>query len=184
MMKKVTRYPLSVILLHWLVAVALIGNLFIGLMLDDHENLIALHKSIGILILGLAAVRLANRLRARHMLPRSINAVGTAARFAEKAVHHVLYVLMVAIPLLGWMKTNAAGHAARFFGFFLYRSLSNRAVIYRSGWGTSLVSSIWLGCIGRIARTRSTNALGFEVKKRPSADLTFPAPRQRRRRRL
>jgi cytochrome b561 len=118
MMRNVTRYPLSVILLHWLVAVALIGNLIIGLMLDDHENLVGLHKSIGILILGLAAVRLANRLRARHMLPRSINAVGTAARFAEKAVHHVLYMLMVAIPLLGWMKTNAAGHAARFFGFF------------------------------------------------------------------
>ena len=118
MMKKITRYPLSVILLHWLVSAALIGNLIIGLMLDDHENLVALHKSIGILIVGLAAVRFANRLRARHMLPRSINAAGTAARFAEKAVHHLLYVLMIAIPLFGWMKTNAAGHDASFFGFF------------------------------------------------------------------
>ncbi|MFM0327771.1 cytochrome b [Caballeronia glebae] len=116
-MKSVSHYPFSVALLHWLLAVALIGNIIIGWMLDDHEDLLALHKSIGILILALVAVRLANRRRVRNILPRSINALETAAHFAEKAVHGMLYMLMTAIPLLGWMKTNAAGHTASFFGF-------------------------------------------------------------------
>lgn len=117
-MKHTSRYPFSISLLHWLLAVALIGNLIIGWMLDDSEDLIALHKSIGIVILGLALVRVANRLRMRHLLPPSTNAAGTPAYFAEKAVHHLLYVLMLAIPLLGWLKTNAAGHVASCFGYF------------------------------------------------------------------
>src|ERR1700757_2684464 len=108
-MKHVSRYPISISLLHWLLAVALIGNLIIGWMLDDNENLLALHKSIGIIILGLVWVRVANRLRVRRRLPPSTNRAGTPAYLVEKTVHHVLYVLMLAIPLLGWVKTNAAG---------------------------------------------------------------------------
>ncbi|MEM5340428.1 cytochrome b [Paraburkholderia azotifigens] len=117
-MKHVSRYPLSISLLHWLLAVALIGNLIIGWMLDDREDLLALHKSIGIVILGLVSVRVANRLRVRRRLPPSTNPAGTPAYLAEKTAHHLLYVLMIAIPLLGWMKTNAAGHVASCFGLF------------------------------------------------------------------
>ena len=117
-MKQVSRYPLSISLLHWLLTIALIGNLVIGWLLDDSEDLLALHKSIGIAILGLALVRLANRLRMRRRLPPSTNAAGTPAYLAEKTVHHLLYVLMFAIPLLGWLKTNAAGHVANCFGLF------------------------------------------------------------------
>ncbi|AUT75768.1 cytochrome B [Paraburkholderia hospita] len=117
-MKHVSRYPISISLLHWLLAVALIGNLIIGWMLDDNENLLALHKSLGIIILGLVSVRVANRLRVRRRLPPSTNRAGTPAYLVEKTVHHFLYVLMLAIPLLGWVKTNAAGHVASCFGLF------------------------------------------------------------------
>ena len=69
-------------------------------------------------ILGLALVRFANRLRVRRRLPPSTNAAGTPAYLVEKTVHHLLYVLMFAIPLLGWLKTNAAGHVTNCFGLF------------------------------------------------------------------
>jgi cytochrome b561 len=117
-MKKLTRYPFSVSLLHWLLAFALIGNLVIGWLLDDQEDLVTLHKSIGITILGLALIRLANRIRMRERLPKSVNVAGTAPYFVEAAVHRLLYVLMLAVPLLGWLKTNAAGHTASCFGLF------------------------------------------------------------------
>lgn len=117
-MKQACRYPLSICLLHWLLAIALVGNLVIGWLLDDNEGLLDLHKSIGIAILGLVLVRVANRLHARHRLPPSTNAVGTPAHRAEKLVHRLLYALMLAIPLLGWLKTNAAGHVANCFGLF------------------------------------------------------------------
>lgn len=117
-MKNVTRYPLSISLLHWLLAVALIGNLIVGLLLDDNEDLVSLHKSVGIAILGLVAIRIVNRLRMRRRLPPSINPAGTLSRFVERSAHGLLYVLMLVIPVLGWMKTNAAGHTASCFGLF------------------------------------------------------------------
>ncbi|KAB0655724.1 cytochrome b [Burkholderia diffusa] len=117
-MKTVTRYPLSISLLHWLLAVALIGNLIVGLLLDDNEDLVSLHKSIGIFILGLVAVRIVNRLRTRHRLPPSVNPSGTLNHRAERTVHGLLYLLMLVIPVLGWIKTNAAGHTANCFGLF------------------------------------------------------------------
>jgi cytochrome b561 len=122
-MKTITRYPLSISLLHWLLAIALIGNLIVGLLLDDNEGLIGLHKSIGVAILLLVAVRLANRLRMRRSLPPSVNRAGTISHLVERSVHGLLYVLMFAIPLLGWMKTNAGGHAASCFGLFTLPTL-------------------------------------------------------------
>ncbi|RQZ16762.1 cytochrome b [Burkholderia sp. Bp9031] len=126
-MKNVTRYPLSISLLHWLLAAALIGNLIVGLLLDDNEGLVDLHKSIGIAILGLAAIRIVNRLRMRRRLPPSINPAGTLNHVAERSVHGLLYVLMLAIPVLGWMKTNAAGHTASCFGLFSLPTLVPRS---------------------------------------------------------
>lgn len=126
-MKPTSRYPISVSLLHWLLAIALIGNLVIGWLLDDREELLALHKSIGIAILVLALIRLANRLRVRNQLPPSVNKTGTATYFVESTAHCLLYVLMLAAPLLGWLKTNAAGHAASFFGLFSLPTLLSRS---------------------------------------------------------
>lgn len=126
-MKQVFRYPLSISLLHWLLAILLIGNLIIGWLLDDDESLLDLHESIGIAILGLVLVRLVNRLRVRHRLPPSVNAAGTPAHRVEKLVHRLLYALMFAIPLLGWLKTNAAGHVASCFGLFSLPTLIPRS---------------------------------------------------------
>lgn len=126
-MKHTSRYPFSISLLHWLLAVALIGNLIIGWMLDDNDDLLTLHKSIGIVILFLVSVRVANRLRMRRRLPPSTNRAGTPAYLAEKAVHHLLYVLMLVIPLLGWLKTNAAGHVASCFGLFSLPTLVSKS---------------------------------------------------------
>ncbi len=126
-MRHAFRYPLSISLLHWLLAVALICNLIIGWLLDDHEELIAVHKSIGVAILGLALLRIANRLRMRRRLPPSINVAGSPSYFAEKAVHYLLLVLMLAIPILGWLKTNAAGHVANCFGVFSLPTLVHKS---------------------------------------------------------
>lgn len=89
-MKTVTRYPLSISLLHWLLAAALIGNLIVGLLLDDNEDLVSLHKSIGVAILVLVAIRIVNRLRVRRRLPPSVNPTGTMNHFAERGVHGLL----------------------------------------------------------------------------------------------
>lgn len=134
-MKPLSRYPFSVSLLHWLLAIALIGNLVIGCLLDDREDLVALHKSIGICILVFALVRLTNRLRVRDQVPPSVNAAGTPAHFAEAATHRLLYVLMLAVPLLGWLKTNTAGHTAVASDSSPCRRSRTKAASYHTYWG-------------------------------------------------
>ncbi|HDR8986289.1 cytochrome b [Burkholderia vietnamiensis] len=152
-MKTATRYPLSISLLHWLLAVALTGNLIVGLLLDDNEDLVGLHKSIGVAILLLVALRLVNRLRARDRLPPSVNPAGTLRHSAERAVHGLLYALMLAIPVLGWLKTNAAGHPASCFGLFSLPTLvaKNREL------------SHWLGELHALAAYALVALVGLHV---------------------
>ncbi|RKU05247.1 cytochrome B [Burkholderia sp. Nafp2/4-1b] len=140
-------------MLHWLLAAALIGNLIVGLLLDDNEDLVGLHKSIGIIVLGLVLVRIANRFRLRRGLPASINPAGSATRLAEQAVHSLLYVLMFAIPVLGWMKTNAAGHTASCFGLFSLPTLVPK----------SRAASQWLGELHALTAYGLAALIGFHV---------------------
>lgn len=152
-MKQTSRYPFSVSLLHWLLALALIGNFAIGWMLEDQEELLALHRSLGVLILGLAAIRLLNRMRVRRRLPCSVNAAGTPAYTAEKATHYLLYALMLAIPLLGWFKTNAAGHPVSCFGLFSLPMLVPR----------SRELSYWLGQLHALTAYTLAILVGLHV---------------------
>jgi cytochrome b561 len=65
-----------------------------------------LHKSLGVLLLGLAAVRLVWRLvQPRPPVPAT---TGITVRRAASAVHGVLYLLMVALPVSGWLVASAS----------------------------------------------------------------------------
>ena len=126
-MKTDSRYPFSVSVLHWLLGIALIANFAIGWVLEDQEELLSLHRSLGSLILGLVMIRLLNRLRLNRRLPASVNATGSPAYKVEKATHFLLYALMLAVPLLGWLKTNAAGRPVDVFGLFSLPMLMPRS---------------------------------------------------------
>jgi cytochrome b561 len=112
------KYPRALVLLHWLVAVIMIATLSLGWLLDDHEELINVHRSLGVCVLAFALLRLGVRWRLHRRMPDSVNPPGSLSRLAEKTVHTLLYFAMVGIPLLGWFKSNAAGHQLTFFGWF------------------------------------------------------------------
>jgi cytochrome b561 len=107
------------VLFHWLLAALMIATLLVGWQLDDNEALLGLHRSLGVLVLGLALLRLVNRVLRRAAIPPSLNPAGSLPHTAEKLVHLGLYVCMIAVPLLGWLKTNAGGHAVECFGVTL-----------------------------------------------------------------
>jgi cytochrome b561 len=117
-LNKAEKYPFSMVLLHWMVALLMLSTLAVGWLLDDMDGLMALHRSLGITVLLLVVVRIANKLRKHRAIPPSLNAAGSLKYFAEKTTHGLLYLVMVALPLTGWLKTNAAGHSASFFGIF------------------------------------------------------------------
>jgi cytochrome b561 len=98
-------------LLHWIMAVAILAMLFIGVAmvasLSDYHRLVSIHEPLGILILVLVAIRLVYRLF--HPAPPLPDDMPGLLRFAAKASHVVLYALMFALPLVGWGMLSAAG---------------------------------------------------------------------------
>lgn len=112
---------------HWLIAILIISLLAIGLIMADMENspdkfkLIGIHKEFGIIVLSLAIMRLGwKTLNISPMLPEGMAKVTI---IAAKALHFMLYFLMFAMPITGWLMSSAAGFRVSMFGLFLMPNL-------------------------------------------------------------
>ncbi len=110
-------------LLHWLVAACVIfiipaGIVMVNVELSDavRNNLYSLHKAFGILILGLMAVRIGYRLT--FGAPAASGALTPTQYVVSRIVHFTLYVLLIAMPILGWAGTSAFPAPVPFFGLF------------------------------------------------------------------
>jgi len=120
-MSNVKAFPTSAKLMHWLSAVLIISMLFLGVSMIQslatwQNSAIKLHQSFGVLVLILVCVRLVNRLFIQTpALPSDLSAM---QHFAAKATQVLLYVLMIALPISGWLMRNAAGLPVSFFGTF------------------------------------------------------------------
>lgn len=79
MIQPVQRFSLLSRALHWLMALLILSMLFIGIGMvstvsPKYDELLSVHRSIGIVILVLAALRLVNRLLTRQPpLPSDFN---------------------------------------------------------------------------------------------------------------
>lgn len=107
-------------LLHWLGVLLIVAVASIGLVMGDLERgtdlrktMYGLHKSIGITVLALAVVRIAVRAATRAPDPLA----GPAWQLRAARVSHVLlYTLLCAIPLSGWLLNSVAGQPLPWFG--------------------------------------------------------------------
>ena len=107
-----THYDRTARWLHWVMAAMILAMIFIGVgmvaSLESRPWLLALHRPLGLLVLVLAVVRLWHRWRhPPPPLPYSVPAL--QARIA-RASHVFLYLLMFAMPLLGWAMSSAGGY--------------------------------------------------------------------------
>lgn len=111
------RYSRVARWLHWGMGLLIIGNLAGGLAHDVNPQLIIpLHKATGILLLGLAVLRIVWRMI--HPAPPLPADMGTGARALASFTHALLYALMVIIPLSGWVMSSAAEYPISFYGLF------------------------------------------------------------------
>ncbi len=102
------RYTSVAIILHWLIALLVIGQLAGGIYmhkLPDTDaalkfELYQLHKSSGITILLLTLVRLGWRLT--HKAPPLPAAMAGWEILAARGAHVGFYILLIAMPLVGW----------------------------------------------------------------------------------
>jgi cytochrome b561 len=104
--------------LHWLIALLIFAVFPLGLYMHDLKlsplklQLYSYHKWAGVIIFLLVIVRLVWRITHRPpalSLPR-------LQQIASSAVHHLLYVLMLAIPISGWLMSSAKGYQTVLFG--------------------------------------------------------------------
>lgn len=122
--------------LHWLVVALLIAQFAIAWTMPDIgrntpvTNLISLHFSVGILILLVVVVRLAGR--TAHPEPKPEEDVPQWQITSARVVHWLLYLLLLALPILGWINASWRGMPISFFGLSaLPRIVATRA----PGWG-------------------------------------------------
>ncbi|MBF0165854.1 MAG: cytochrome b [Magnetococcales bacterium] len=111
-------------LLHWTMAFLLIGMLALGyyaahLKPDDPASPLAFHwhRSLGVLAFVLAVIRLSWRLR--HPLPPFHAAMPAWERPDTVRIERGLYLLMLVIPVTGYLASTADGQAVRVFGLEL-----------------------------------------------------------------
>ncbi|MDH3667761.1 MAG: cytochrome b [Paracoccaceae bacterium] len=121
------RYTLLQRLIHWVVAIIVIGVLAGGLTLgtygfDGLKNAYGIevtnfvykyHKTFGVIILALMTFRLLVRLTQGK--PDYDPPISRFEASASKAVHALLYAALLVQPVLGWLATAAGGFPVEFF---------------------------------------------------------------------
>ena len=109
------RYSLPARLMHWVTALCVLVLFPLGVwaswraeadIWDDLTNTIfAWHKTIGFAVLILMVLRVVIRLRS--VVPAYPRSMATWEISASKATHHLLYLLLFIVPLLGWAGATA-----------------------------------------------------------------------------
>ncbi|HSW14768.1 MAG TPA: cytochrome b [Solimonas sp.] len=113
-------YGVTAQLGHWLTALLLVGSFWLGWTMTDMAlsptrlRYFSYHKWIGVTVFGLAVLRILWRQWARPpALPAQMAAWEQAA---ARLSHVLLYLLLLAIPLSGWLMSSAKGYQTVYLG--------------------------------------------------------------------
>ena len=122
------RYSTGAIVFHWTIALLIALNFIAvwvaGSMPEAQAmQIMGNHKAIGITVLILSIARLIWRLT--HKPPPLNPDLKPWERLLATIVHHLFYVLMIGIPLAGWLLHSAfsGGQPIPVFGLFAYPGL-------------------------------------------------------------
>jgi cytochrome b561 len=150
-----TRYTKTAKVLHWLIAIGIFGMFALGWFMQalpkeapkamafDLFNLgiytwqmaeeisprsfyFNLHKSIGVTLLTLIFIRILWRFT--HKPPAILSSYQTWERKLANGAHHLLYLLMVALPLSGLLMAINSKYGVKWFGIMLIEGLDNKPI--------------------------------------------------------
>jgi cytochrome b561 len=159
-MTETNRYAMVQRLLHWLIALLVLGLLGVGMIFsflgfdgtkatfggDVTNALYTYHKTFGIVVLGLMVLRLGLRLVLGA--PSYRQPLGGLERGVSRAVHGLFYVALLAMPVLGWLATAAGGFPVQFFNMTLPGLIGkDKALSETLFWLHGLVGWLLLGLI-------------------------------------
>ncbi|BBH12668.1 MULTISPECIES: cytochrome b [Chromobacterium] len=153
------RYSPTQIALHWLIALLIIAALIMGWYFNSMQitspasfklkaSLIAWHKWVGISVLALAVLRLI--WRARRGAPAPLPGQPAWQLKAAGLIHLLLYALMLAMPLVGWLMSSAKGYPVVWFNLVQLPDLveKNEALGHVLGWSHALMAYAIVAIVG------------------------------------
>ena len=123
--------------LHWVMAICILAMLFIGVGMVStfgakYLTLVSIHKPLGIAILVLALLRLI--VRFRNGAPPLPSNMPEPMKLAARVSHIAFYVLMIAMPVIGWAMLSAADFPVVIAGMHLPAIVSPNAALHSTLW--------------------------------------------------
>ena len=120
------RYSGFTLTVHWLTVALVVAQVAILWISADFDREVRgqwmmIHKSIGLTILLVTLTRLAVRVKNPALpLPET---TPSWQKLAARGTHVLFYVLLIAMPLAGWLASTAAGRPVQFFFLFQWPDL-------------------------------------------------------------
>ena len=124
------RYGTVAMSLHWLIAIAVVFNIWLGFYMGDLPRadpdrfwFIQFHKSTGLTILILSVARV--MWRVINPMPALPEKMPGWERILARGVHYVFYVLIIALPLAGWgiASSSPRGLPTLWYGLFEWQRI-------------------------------------------------------------
>lgn len=121
MAEPANRYSTVSLTLHWLTAALVVTQILLIMAHEATEGpasreFVTLHKSVGLTILVLTLARLGWRIA--NPAPPMPAGTPPWQRLVARGVHGLFYLLLIAMPLVGWAASSAAGREIVWFGLF------------------------------------------------------------------
>jgi len=113
------KYNATAVTLHWLVALLIVTAFSVGHYMADLDlspwklKIFAWHKWVGVTIFGLVLFRILWRFT--HTAPALPAGMSETMKRLSGLAHFAIYLLMLAIPLTGWLHSSAAGVTVVYF---------------------------------------------------------------------
>ena len=107
---------------HWPLALVIIGMLAVGIYMEglpvspEKFSLYGWHKSVGVMVFALMLLRLGWKLM--NVSPALPDGMRLHERMAAKGTHLAFYLLLLAMPVSGWLMSSTAGFPVSVFGWF------------------------------------------------------------------
>ncbi len=155
-----TGYTRTAIALHWLIALLIFCLFPLGIYMADlpfspgRLKLYSYHKWLGVTVFLLALARVAWRLG--HPAPPPA-AMSAWQRITSTATHHLLYALLIAVPISGWLMSSAKGFQTVYLGIIPLPDLLTKDKTL--GDALQLVHQILNFSLGALVITHATAAL-------------------------
>ncbi len=124
------RYTHTAITLHWLIALLVFAAFPLGLYMHDLPlspyklRLYSYHKWLGVCVMLFAVIRLSWRVS--HRPPALPDSMRGWEKLAAESMHYLLYILLFAIPLSGWLMSSAKGFQTVLFGVIPLPDIINK----------------------------------------------------------